>query len=581
VKIPVFNLFRKRRETYDLARNQQLLDTFGGYNHNLRIREGEWYHEEHMSASEYPILRTSPSRAEVRSVSDPGGLIAKDNMAIVEGVNVKYGEDTIDLGLTAGTKQLISMGAYLLIWPDKKYVNTQDLTDKGSLEASVTTGTTVSVTLCRQDGTSYGNYTISATAPESPSNGDMWLDTSNAEVPVLKEYSAASSMWVTIPTTYVKIAATGIGARFEAYDGVEINGFTGSLAELNGSHVLYAVDDDYIVTVGVIDQSSFSTDNEITVTRSIPDMDYVCESGNRLWGCKYGVVNGKAVNELYASKLGDPKNWNCFMGLSTDSWSASRGSDGVFTGAISYQDHPMFFKENCIEKVYPSATGAHQVVTVDCRGVQNGSWRSLVIVNEVLYYKSIKDVCAFTGSLPASVSGPLGDQAYSSARAGAVDGVLYISMYDGTAWQLFTYDTARQIWHREDSTQVQMFAERDGILYCIDEAANNLVHFSGAKTGDRSWSITSGVIGLEMAENKYVTRYVIRLDTVGSVHLDVRYDDGAWEDKGTVTPNGMGSIVIPVAPKRFDHMQYRLIGTKHTLIYSIAKYVQIGSDVHW
>ena len=72
MELPIFKLFR-RRETSDLSRNQQFLDVFGGYNHNLRIREGEWYDETHMSAMEYPLLRTSPNRAEVRSVTDPGG----------------------------------------------------------------------------------------------------------------------------------------------------------------------------------------------------------------------------------------------------------------------------------------------------------------------------------------------------------------------------------------------------------------------------------------------------------------------------------------------------------------------------
>lgn len=581
MNLPVFKLWKKR-ETYDLARNQQFIDVFGGYNHNLRIQDNEFYDEQNMSACEYPILRTRQARTAGSTITSPGGLLAKDAMAVVSGSNIVYNNYTIDLGLTSGVKQLISMGAYLVIWPDKKYLNTQDLSDYGSLEASTTTSTTVSVTLCRQDGTSYGTYTISTTAPDDPDNGDMWMDTSNADVPVLKEWSESASMWVTIPTTYVKIAATGIGTGFEQYDGVELNGFTGDLGELNGSHVLYTVDTDYIVTVGVIDAASYTEEGAVTVTRTIPAMDYVCECGNRLWGCKYGVVNGKAVNELYASKLGDPKNWNCYMGLSTDSWTASRGSDGVFTGAISFQDHPLFFKENCIEKVYPSSTGAHQVVTVDCRGVQKGSWRSLVIVDEVLYYKSIKDVCAYTGSLPQGVSGALGDVSYSDARAGAVDGVLYICMKDSSnAYRLFTYDTEKRIWHAEDATKAMMFAEMDGKLYFIDETTGKMMTCNTGKTGDIDWQIESGVIGLSMAENKYISRYVIRLETAGGVHLYCKYDNGEWLDKGTTTPgNNLDTIVIPVMPQRHDHMQFRLTGNKACRIYSIAKYVQQGSDVN-
>jgi hypothetical protein len=51
-------------------------------------------------------------------------LITKDSIAIVDGENVIYNGHTIEMGLTDGVKQLVSMGAYLVIFPDKKYINT-------------------------------------------------------------------------------------------------------------------------------------------------------------------------------------------------------------------------------------------------------------------------------------------------------------------------------------------------------------------------------------------------------------------------------------------------------------------------
>ena len=56
------------------------------------------------------------------------------------------------------------------------------------------------------------------------------------------------------------------------------------------------------------------------------------------------------VNELYACKLGDFKNWNCFLGISTDSYVASVGTDGPWTGAVTYLGNPIFFKETCLHK---------------------------------------------------------------------------------------------------------------------------------------------------------------------------------------------------------------------------------------
>ena len=71
----------------------------------------------------------------------------------------------------------------------------------------------------------------------------------------------------------------------------------------------------------------------ITISRKMPKMDFVIESNNRLWGCRYGENNdGDTVNEIYCSKQGDFKNWQCFEGVATDSYVASCGTDGEWTG---------------------------------------------------------------------------------------------------------------------------------------------------------------------------------------------------------------------------------------------------------
>ena len=115
-------------------------------------------------------------------------------------------------------------------------------------------------------------------------------------------------------------------------------------------------------------------------------MDHITSAGNRLWGCRYGLSeDGRVVNELYACKLGDFRNWNCFMGISTDSYVVTVGTDGQFTGAITHLGSPLFFKETCMHKVYGNSL-PFGVQDTACRGVQKGCEKSLAIVNEVLYY---------------------------------------------------------------------------------------------------------------------------------------------------------------------------------------------------
>ena len=569
-----------------LDSQQQVQDVFGGINKGLRVNGNEFFNMENMTGEHYPVLSVRKRRGYGAPVEKPGGIITKDAIAVVDGRKIIYNGYEIDMGLSDGEKQLISMGAYLLIWPDKKWLNTQKLSEYGDMEHSVTTSGTATASLCKQDGSLYENISISATAPANPEDGQLWMDISGAS-PGLNQYASDTGMWVGIATVYVKLEAPNIGAGFAQWDGVSLSGFTGNLESLNGSHVLQAVSNDAITVIGIVTGTGYEETNPVTVARKVPEMDFVTECGNRIWGCKYGVVEGKPINEIYASKLGDFKNWNVFQGLSTDSYVASRGSDGVFTGAITHQGHPLFFKEDCIEKVYPSSTGAHQIVTTEARGVQKGCHRSLVTVEETVYYKSRVDVCAYNGALPVSVSEKLGETRYSNARAGAEGSLYYISMEDERgAWHLMVFDTATGMWHREDDTRAMMFATCDGRLWWIDEDRKQLVCRTAdgmEEEGKVEWKAESGIIGYEQVGHKYVSRFTVRaeLEKGSDIYMEMQVDDGVWKRMITYARPGIRSFNIPVLPVRCDHLKLRFGGHGSCRVYSVSKHLREGSERSW
>lgn len=570
----------------ELPVSREVQDVFAGLNQNLRIGNNEFSKMKNMTGDEYPLLSTRALRGYGAQLDNPNGLITKDSIAVVDGGNLIYDGYTIDMELSDSPKQLISMGAYLLIWPDKKYLNTENFEDRGRMENDYDTVASTKATLCKQDGSSFGEYYISATTPENPKDGDLWMDTSST-TPALKQYSESSATWISIATVYIKLTSENIGVGFKQYDGVTISGLTKDLAHLNGSHVLQRVEDNSIVIIGIMQSNEYIEEGTVHIERTVPEMDYVTECDNRIWGCKYGLVNGKTVNEIYACKLGDFKNWNCFQGLSTDSYVASRGSDGMFTGAITHQGHPLFFKEECIEKVYPNAAGAHQIVTTEARGVQRGCWRSLVIVDETLYYKSRADVCAYGGALPASSSTALGETRYSNARAGSEGGLYYISMQDESGgWHMFVLDTTNGMWHEEDNTQAMMFTTCEGKLWWIDEATKRLVCREDKKLeaeGAFDWMVETGELGLDIPENKYITNLLVRanLEAGASLEIDVQYEGEHWEKKITYNRAGLKSFNVPVAPHRCDHLKMRISGTGGCKIYSISKHLRQGSEVMW
>ena len=497
--------------------------------------------------------------------------------------------------------------------PDKKYINTQDLTDYGNIDAVYTSSTTVSYELCKVDGTSYSGAVISSTEPDNPQHMDLWIDTSTTPH-VLKQYSSTSSIWANIATTYVKIGCPGIASAFKQYDGVEISGIDPSITQLKDldgkTSVLWDVHrdedgngaNDYIVVIGILDNVT-TQESALTIKREMPNLDFVIESNNRLWGCRYGTAkNGDIVNEIYASKQGDFKNWNCYMGLSTDSYTASCGTDGQWTGAITHLGYPIFFKEDYLHKVYGNYPSNYQIQTTACRGVQKGCGNSLAIVNERLYYKSRTGVCAYDGSLPSEISYSLGDIRYtgtddtmtgewSALRNGAVSGALnnkyYISVQsevDGK-WYLFVYDTAAGMWHKEDETRVDAFCACMGELYYInhDDGKIKTIFGTGTKeTGEIQWMAETGVIGTSMPDQKYVSRLVIRMSMdVGTViKFYVQYDSsGEWELLSSMVGTSLRSFAVPVRPKRCDHFRFRIEGIGNAKIYSIAKTIEQGSDV--
>lgn len=592
----------------DLKTSREWLDVFKGYNHNLRIGEGEFYDMKNLSSDNYPILSPRPKRGIYATPNNPRGLVAKDALCYVDGGDFVINEYHIPMGLTTEydkdtgkviPKNLISMGAYVIIMPDKKYINTEKHSDNGSIESIFVSSSTVTFELCKVDGSGYENVKKQPSAPvitdemkADPSLIPLWLDTSS--IPnSLKVYSVPQDSWSSVATTYVKITANdaygaGIGKYFSENDGVVISGVESeALSDLNASMTIWAKGENYIVVTGIIDQVT-TQETAISVTRRMPEMDFIIESGNRLWGCRYGPsVNGEIVNEIYACKLGDFKNWNSFMGISSDSYVASVGTDGQFTGAITYLGYPLFFKENFVHKVYGNYPANYQIQTTACRGVQKGCDRSLSIVNEILYYKARSGICAYDGSLPMEISSALGDVPYYNAVAGTLGNKYYISMNDNPednrGWNLFVYDTLKGMWHREDNTEALCFCNCRGDLYYIDSNKQiKTVRGTGVpETEPIKWEAVTGIIGTDSPDKKYISRMDVRmsLEVGARVSFFVEYDSsGEWEYLFAMDGVKLHSFAVPIRPQRCDHMRIKIIGTGDAKIFSICKTIEQGSD---
>ena len=602
--------------------NQQAMmtTTFLGYNHNQIIQDGEMYDMKNLSGDQFPLISLRKQRGvtdlsvfnepQIRSAPSLNGIHGRDQLVFTRGTEVFYNFYKVD-GVTVSAaeemcpKKIISFGAYVCIWPDKVYFNTTDLTDCGSMERYwFDDGQYVSLTMCRGDGTNY-DMTAIAIGPNPPANpegGDLWIDQSG-DLDVLRQWTSSTEEWTEVASTFVKITASGIGTGLKAYDIVNLSGIhaiegvservAAQVEMLNGSYIVYAAGDGYIVVSGLIENSQLAlAEGDVRADVTIPDMDWIVESNNRLWGCKYGLVDGQVINEIRCSALGDFRNWNRFMNNSQDSYVASVGTDGPFTGAITQRGYPVFFKENCIHRVSGTTPGSFSIQTTMCRGVQRGSGRSLAIVSENIYYKARDAVMMYDGNMPQPISSQLGEIQYSDARAGALGTKYYISMMDQTDTHYqFVYDTEKKIWHKEDALTAMGYGAADNDLYLIDEDNNTLISINGSVAGvsglngqieqDIPWSATFGLFGTDYRGQKYLSRFNIRMyiEPGSEAKLEIQYDGhGEWHDQGRIVGRHLSTVMVPVRPRRCDTLRFRISGHGEVRIYSISRTLEVGGD---
>lgn len=111
---------------------------------------------------------------------------------------------------------------------------------------------------------------------------------------------------------------------------------------------------------------------------------------------------------------------------------------------------------------------------------------------------------------------------------------------------------------------------------------------AGTETGltmtmetDAPWSASTGWIGLDSPDEKYISRIRLRLELpIGSVFIvDAAYDNGDFSEVERINGDGLKPVNVVINPRRCDVMRLRFHGTGDFKLYSIAKQYEQGSDV--
>ncbi len=563
-------------------------EAFGGLDRRKKGPAGSFSDMKNMSGDEYKSIVTRRPRGKVElEGTDVSAMVTTDVLIGGEIKENAFILDTDDrlvayyksdgelksrdlistLSFTTTYNSVITSGGYMYFFPDKKYINLMNTDDFGSLEKTVQ---------------------LKCGAVEDTSS-TFWYET------VFEKCDAAGN--TTSDGTYTKLRRTKnyytSGTKGNALSDVTIaHGFTaGDTVEITGSDanngyfriVYIPVNEKYIVLDGGV--ASTQTSGTVSVGRTVPDMDYVIASGNRLWGCKYGVDgDGCPINEIYASALGDPKNWYKFQGVSTDSYAASIGVDGVFTGACEYLGSPIFFKEDAVIRVYGDTPSNFSVTTLNVRGVEKESSGSVANVSGNLIYKSHSGFVIYNSGNPVNIDYPLGKIAYKNAVAGTLDGKYYVSAIreDGEC-ELLVFDLADEVWHKEDSLRVKIFSRCGAELYMLTEDDRVLsVKGSGGESEEAvSWSFETGDMGTESHLRKAILTVHARMEMPADsrLYIDIEYDgSGKWQRVASHKGKS-GKMNLRLKPRRTDTFRLRFSGEGEFSLYSLTV-IETECSVH-
>ena len=674
------------------AKRERTVGQWGGLDERLIIDENCLSAMKNMSTRFFPAIATRLSRGvSQQTIANPHGLYWKNHLFYVSGTQCYYdGSAVSGMTVTDGDKQIVGMGAYIVVFPDKKILNTAT-GEVTSVDAKYTQSGTITFeelsadsvftkitasgiddVLKQYDGVKFegvndkaflvdgegatkviseigDNYIVVSAVIQNAFTGVVTMQadggstritgtgihenfTANDVVKVVgckddalnvekKTVTSKGTGYILINSAFpaktysqtktatfspyfsgsnlTRIYAEDLGSIFSEGDVVTIAGCTGSAAAYNGSRQIKQAGTNYILVDGTltsnitqasgititrtsfqqsgvtVKRTSFTRASGITISRESQSFDYVCEHDNRLWACN------SLNHEIYASKLGDPTNWNCYEGISTDSYTVTVGSDGDFTGCASHGGYVLFFKEDAIHMMYGNKPANFQLNTERMPGVRKGSNRSLCVVNETLYYVGRQGVYRFDGAAPQKISEQITSE-LTAAVGSQQDGKYYLSCLKDGERAMLVYDPRLQLWCREDATEFKFATYGNGVCYYID-SANALRTLTGADTDVIEWAIESGDLRESMLNQKWISKakFLLWLDVGSEANIYFRFDeDPLWHRAGTVHSVTAMTYTIPIIPQRCNRFRWKIEGKGQMKLLAMGITVEGGSEIN-
>lgn len=521
---------------------------FKGLNRKEYVQDGEMSDMLNLTSDRYPLLCPRKLRGEYalpEGVAKPLSIVTRyGKIAMIaeksdSSIAFFFGDDEVTelAGLLSADTYMVPINTKICFFPEQIYLT---VPPSGELPQTAAWGY-----LAASKSVSGVNVTISDDYAVIPVSGNPFKE--DDAVNIVGTVTASG-------TTYqVNISTT---------------------VSVSGANSISIASESFIELIGEGVQSATLT---AEIKRAVPeDLAYVIEWNNRLWG----VSNED--NTVYACKLGDPTNWQYYQGTSIDSFYAQQGTDEVWTGSAAYSAHLIFFKQNSMCKIYGTSPSSYQVVNAKVFGCEEGSSKSIVVLNDVVFYKSTLGIMAYEGGTPYSIGEKLNTK-FKNVVSGT-DGIKYyasVELEDGSH-EVFVLDVEKALWHKEDNKAFRDTCTLDGRMYFID-ADDDKVYVTNPETPTESrlmkWSAVFGPFDEYVEDRKIYSRLSLRFlaKPKAIVKVFIKMDRGEWETVGEYAYTETGGETIPIVPRRCDRYSIRIDGMGECEIKSLTRRVRRGT----
>jgi len=565
--------------------------SFGSLKTGHNVPDGCFSSMENLTGDRFPLMSIRDRRAIFNApyplrfdgesvtavLNTPHGiLVCTESSAYLGGVKI----EGVYLNPSVYNRTAVLFGRNIFISPDSIYIKLGDGEISVTLCNYILNFMRVQLNFSTEDGTDiFPDYT--GDIPETAPTGSTLV---TADGQKMHLYAFMGDKWERQYEVFFRLSGGSKIEGFSEDETIHIKSRGGLIDD--GYYTVKKVFEDSLVLSGVLHSEGTAT--QVTLSKLIPYMDYTVEHNNRLWGCRYGINHdGEFVNEIYASKLGNPEEWYCFNGISTDSYTASLGCSGEFTGAAKVGNEVIFFKENYLVRVMGDSPSDFTVSTIPGRGAEKGQYKSIVNLGERLFYKGTDGITVYDGTLPFVISERDAFTGYYDSVAASYKGKYYIVLTSSEGDRaIYIYDTENNLWHREDDRfNTRAMFLKDGNLFHLGEGENgnytlfahsykNLTDVNKAVLllGEAAftpecescveWYCETGKLCRDITSyNKKIrsVRFSVTLSDASFVKISVKTDSSEevreifYLDKKT---DGIFSTSVPIVPCKFFTLKF-------------------------